>query len=189
MKVYTSAPAGTRIDIQLGARSMTTYPEGIHSEYTAVTQTVNAWHLLTFSYYQSPTGSSVTATNINKIVVLFHPNSSARDTIFFDDPTGPTSIPLGMKENESISSARLLQNQPNPATDNTIIPLILNSGGLVSLKIYDMLGHQVSTVLDKDLEAGQHNIPVNTSLLPSGAYFYIVNKDGYTQTRKLMITR
>lgn len=93
MKIYTSAPIGTKVEIQLGKKGDDNYPSGIHSQYEAITTVQNAWEELTFTFSQIPKGSMVSATEIDKITLLFSPNSSNGDTYYFDDLTGPELTP------------------------------------------------------------------------------------------------
>lgn len=93
MKIYTSAPIGTKIELQLGKKGDDNYPTGVHSQYEAFTTVQNAWEELTFTFSQIPKGSLVAATDIDKITVLFAPNSSSGDAYYFDDLTGPELVP------------------------------------------------------------------------------------------------
>jgi hypothetical protein len=188
LKVYSSAPAGMRVDLNIGARSNTVYPAGIHSIYSATTTTQHAWELLTFNFVQTPPGSSTTPTSIDKILLFFHPNSHVKDTIYFDDPSGQNETILGIEENSQMSF-KLFQNRPNPAKENTSIKLQVNSAGLVSMKLYDVLGKQVATLIDQNLNPGVHTIPVETEDMPDGIYFYVLKKGGITQTRKMIISK
>ncbi len=191
MKVYTSAPIGTQILLQLGIRSINDYPAGVHSEYAAATTVKNAWELVTFYYYNSPGGSYALPNKIDKIVILFNPNSNNRDTIFFDDITGPelNYNTSGIPYNESMPPAKLSQNNPNPAKQNTVISFQINTAGEVSLELFDMLGNSVSTILNQEMKAGSYSIPIETAAIPDGIYFYVLKMDGYSQTRRLVISK
>lgn len=92
MKVYTTAPAGTLIEIQLGKKSNTTYPAGTNSQYQAYTTKTGAWEELEFKYSQTPKGSETTTTNIDQITLLFNPGTSTSDTFYFDDIMGPALV-------------------------------------------------------------------------------------------------
>lgn len=89
MKVYTSAPVGTKVEIQLGKKGDDNYPSGIHSQYQAVTTVQNAWEELVFTFSQIPKGSQVSSTEIDRVAILFAPNSSSSDIFYFDDLTIP----------------------------------------------------------------------------------------------------
>lgn len=187
MKVFTSAPVGTSINLQLGVRSNTTYPAGVHSEYTAVTTAQNAWHMVTFNYVQSPAGSMALSTDIDKLVLFFKPNTTAVDTLYFDDFTGPAVNIAGVPIIAGAPGFELWQNSPNPAHGSTRIDLNLTQSGPVTLKIYDVLGKSVSTLLDGNLEPGHYSVPVETASLSNGVYFYELKNNGSARTLKMTI--
>ena len=190
IKLYSSAPVGTEIQLQLGKKSIDTYPAGTHSSYAGITTAQNAWELVTFYYYESPIGSMVLPTDIDKIILLFHPLSNSRDTIYFDDLQGPPLInPAGISRNEASPTFRLSQNSPNPSKQSTVINFQLNSSGLVSLELFDMLGNLVLSVLNQEMKAGVHSIPLETVTIPNGIYFYVLKKDGFSQTKRMVVSK
>jgi len=189
MKLYTNAPIGTKVDLQLGSRTNTTYPAGVHSEYQATVTAQGAWQLLTFNFIKVPTGSTVSPTDIDKIVVFFNAGANTKDTIYFDDPSGPQLSVIGLKENINTTQFKLYQNKPNPVKDNASIKLQLNSPGYVSLKLYDILGKPISILADQNMNEGLHSIPVNTENIPSGVYFYVLKKGNTSQTMKMIISK
>ena len=176
MKVYTTAPVGTVVQVQLGLKSNDTYPSGVHSEYTASTTVQNVWESLTFNYFQSPIGSLVLPTQINKIVVLLQPNTTSQDTMYFDDLMGPALAinTTGVPEVAVLSNLKLY---PNPAKDNTHISFQLSKSGAVSLELFDLLGNSISSLIDQDMKAGSHSIPIETSTIPNGIYFYVLKRE------------
>jgi hypothetical protein len=90
MKVYTTAPVGTLVEILLGCKGRNNeYPAGTHSQYQAYTTVTNTWEELNFKFSQVPEGSETSATQIDQITLLFNPNTSTSDTYYFDDITGP----------------------------------------------------------------------------------------------------
>src|SRR4051812_26696342 len=92
MKVYTTAPAGTLVEILLGSkRGNNDYPAGTHSQYQAYTKKSNEWEELEFKFSQIPQGSETAADQVDQIVLLFNPNSSTSDSYYFDDLTGPAT--------------------------------------------------------------------------------------------------
>jgi hypothetical protein len=188
MKVRTSAAPGTLVKIQLGTRTSTAFPAGVHSEYTATTSVSNAWELLTFNYWMSPVGGYTATTDIDKIVVFFHPNSSARDTVYFDDPSGPELIIIGVQERQKAVSMKLFQNIPNPAKLSADIRFQLNSAGKVTFQLNDLTGRAIiSTALW--MEKGLNTIPIDTELLHNGVYFYTVSANGFAQTKRMIISK
>lgn len=112
LKVYTSAPPGTLVEILLGSKKGNNdYPAGTHSQYQAYTKTSNKWEELEFLFSQIPQGSETSAAQIDQVVLLFNPNSSNSDTYYFDDLTGPT---LGTP---TASNMAVEEQQEAPADD------------------------------------------------------------------------
>ena len=190
MKLYCNAPIGTQIILQLGIKSVNDYPSGIHSLYAASTSVQNAWETLTFYYFETLGGTFALPTEIDKVVLLFRPNTSGRDTIYFDDLTGPVLFnSTEVSTNGDSAPLKLSQNFPNPAAQNTVINFQLNSSGDVSLELFDMLGNSVSTLLNEKMKTGSYSIPVETSTLANGIYFYVLKKEGNVISRKMIVSK
>ena len=79
---------------------------------------------------------------------------------------------------EAPTKVALDQNYPNPFNPETTIGFDLPIEGQVSLVIFDMLGRQVTRLLNEDRGAGHHKIRWNASNLASGTYFYILKAEG-----------
>lgn len=96
------------------------------------------------------------------------------------------SVRSGYAINHSID---LMQNYPNPFNPSTTITFTLTSKSMATLKIFDILGREVSTLISGVVEAGRHSIVWNATGIPSGAYFYRFRIGSYEQTRKLIILK
>ena len=83
----------------------------------------------------------------------------------------------------------LEQNYPNPFNPSTTIKFTIGAKQFVSLKLFDVLGKEVSTLVNEVLETGSHEVTLDASNLPSGAYFYTINTGSYTETRKMMVMK
>ncbi|MFN3426952.1 MAG: choice-of-anchor Q domain-containing protein [Candidatus Thermochlorobacter sp.] len=83
----------------------------------------------------------------------------------------------------------LSQNYPNPFNPTTVISYQLPVSSEVSLKIYDMLGRQVATLVEGRQEAGRYQVAFNAVQLASGLYFYRLQAGTFTQTRKMMLLK
>ncbi len=59
----------------------------------------------------------------------------------------------------------------------------------MSLKIYNMLGEEVATLVNEKKSAGKYNVDFNASALPSGVYFYQLSAGNFIQTRKMMLLK
>jgi len=98
--------------------------------------------------------------------------------------------------NQSLSSLnltpkqyRLNQNYPNPFNPSTVISYELQTNGIVTLEIYDMLGRRIATLVSEREDAGIHSVTFNASGLSSGIYFYRLTAGNFVKTKKLMLIR
>jgi methionine-rich copper-binding protein CopC len=92
-------------------------------------------------------------------------------------------------EKFTITLDNLEQNYPNPFSDFTNIGFTLSESGRVILKIHNMLGEEIATLLDKNLNKGRHNVQWNAGSLPSGIYIYQLNHGNYTSTGKMILQK
>ncbi|MBS4032994.1 MAG: T9SS type A sorting domain-containing protein [Ignavibacterium sp.] len=83
----------------------------------------------------------------------------------------------------------LNQNHPNPFNPSTTISWQLPLGSWLTLKVYDLMGREVVTLLNEYKPAGSYEIEFNASHLSSGVYFYTLKTDNNISTRKLLILR
>ena len=83
----------------------------------------------------------------------------------------------------------LEQNYPNPFNPATTISYNLPSKLFVTLKIYDLLGRDVATIVAEEQQAGKYSRQWHTSGYPSGVYFYRLQAGPYTETRRLVLLR
>ena len=87
------------------------------------------------------------------------------------------------------AQTELFQNYPNPFNPTTIITYRLSISGLVTLKIYDILGREIITLVNKFQNAGEHSIDFNARNLSSGVYFYQLRSGSFTATKKLLLMK
>jgi hypothetical protein len=83
----------------------------------------------------------------------------------------------------------LSQNYPNPFNPSTSISFKLSASSFVSLKIFDLLGREVTTIVSEQLSAGDHLRQWNAVNIPSGIYFYRLQNGSFTETKKLVLLR
>ncbi len=96
----------------------------------------------------------------------------------------------GVDENNNlINSFALSQNYPNPFNPSTIISYQLATAGQVSLKVYDVLGNEVATLVNKVQDPGSHSINFNASNLSTGVYFYQLKSGNYSLTKKMTLIK
>ncbi len=106
---------------------------------------------------------------------------------FLDTLTVITSVDFS---NDEIPNRYFLyQNYPNPFNPSTNIQFNVSSRQFVTLKIYDILGREITTLINEYKEAGTHSIQFNAEELPGGVYFYRLISDYYSETKKMILLR
>ena len=94
-----------------------------------------------------------------------------------------------LRPNSVQTSFRLLQNYPNPFNPQTEIPFTISTQTIVVLKIYDLLGREVATLLNEQMQPGSHVVHWDASRFASGVYFYQLQTNECTDTKKLILLR
>jgi photosystem II stability/assembly factor-like uncharacterized protein len=171
--------------------------------------------LLTGIYFINPDTGYVSGTKIWKTedggqTWVMQKDISETTVIFFSDSltgyagdhagniyktiNGGTS---GIKdESNLVESYQLFQNYPNPFNPSTkikyTIPSVISTGErnlFVTLKVYDVLGNEVATLVNEEKPAGAYEVVFNAENLPSGIYFYRLVSGKYTETKKMILLR
>jgi len=83
----------------------------------------------------------------------------------------------------------LKQNYPNPFNPGTRIDFEMKNAAFATLRVYNLLGQVVATLLRERLEAGSYNVEFNGANLPSGVYLYKLTAGNYVQTRRMTLIR
>jgi hypothetical protein len=83
----------------------------------------------------------------------------------------------------------LQQNYPNPFNPITTIQFQLANDGQTQLKVYDILGREISTVINQELKAGIHKINWDSSKVASGVYFYRLSSGNFVDTKKMIVAK
>ncbi len=150
-----------------------------------------AWHGI---YYTTNNGITWTYAGLDSIPVL--QLSVYGDTVYaatyYDGlyeltKSGVTKVdgPSG----STPSTYALFQNFPNPFNPTTKIGFQLSALSKVSLKIYDLLGREVETLVDGEISAGVHRVTFDASRFASGIYFYRLQAGNFTATKKLLLLK
>lgn len=97
---------------------------------------------------------------------------------------------IGVNNNQQIvKDYKLDQNYPNPFNPSTTISYSIPKSGMVTLKIFDITGREVSTLVNGYMNAGSKEIQFNASNLSSGIYFYTIKAGDFTDTKKMVLTK
>jgi hypothetical protein len=83
----------------------------------------------------------------------------------------------------------LSQNYPNPFNPGTTIEFALPKSTRATLRVFDLLGREVATLVDENLAVGVHRMEWNAGGVSSGVYLYRLHAGDFVQTRKLLLLR
>ncbi len=96
---------------------------------------------------------------------------------------------ISLNENLQIKDYALAQNYPNPFNPVTIITYELPKEGMVTLKIFDILGNEVKTLVNEQKEMGSYTVQFDASSLASGTYVYQLRVNDFTSTKKMLLLK
>ncbi|MCB9503801.1 MAG: T9SS type A sorting domain-containing protein [Deferribacteres bacterium] len=100
------------------------------------------------------------------------------------------SQPTGIVDSEDFQGEyKLFQNYPNPFNPSTILSFSLAEQGNANIKIYNLSGQVIQTVLNEYLSAGIHKVKWTPKDLPGGIYLSVLRVGQFTQTRKIMYVK
>lgn len=104
-------------------------------------------------------------------------------TLIMNKPTGIAEENLIPREN------KLFENYPNPFNPTTQIKYSIKENGIVTLKVYDVLGNEVAVLVNEEKQAGTYDISFNASAIASGIYFYRMTAGNFQQTKKMLLIK
>jgi hypothetical protein len=122
--------------------------------------------------------------------VRFRAKSAFGNNLYIDNTclsnpiTGVTPITLEIPAVYSLS-----QNYPNPFNPVTKINFALPKQGFVTLKIFDVLGREVKTLVNEVKTAGKFSVDFNASEFASGVYFYRMESNGFSDIKRMMLIK
>lgn len=128
--------------------------------------------------------------------IMFNPNTSEvlagtkEGKIFVMSSINGGSDGLTATEENGIPTEfELSQNYPNPFNPSTTIRFALPQSGNFTLKVYNMLGQEIATLIDGSMNAGMHNVSFNANGLASGLYIYRLAGDNVNITKKMILMK
>ncbi len=109
-------------------------------------------------------------------------------------PTGKINYTDAVKDEGMPESFALEQNYPNPFNPSTVIRYSVGASSHVSLKVFNVLGEQVATLVDEYQTAGSHEVRFSATggsaqALPNGTYFYRLETESFKETKKMVLLK
>jgi hypothetical protein len=100
-------------------------------------------------------------------------------------------IPVGINQISSVipEQFNLYNNYPNPFNPSTVIRFDISKSQFVKLSVFNMLGEEVSNLVNENLTPGSYSVDFNASYLSSGMYFYRIETPGFVQTKRMVLVK
>ena len=142
--------------------------------------------------------SNAASTSVSPTCIVYTPSTTLNLAAFSYAGLGPTNVyanqenlvtGINQNGNEVPVLYSLSQNYPNPFNPVTNIKFTLPTGGLVKLAIFDIMGREVASLINKDMNAGIYTADFDASSLSSGVYFYKLTAGSFTDTKKMMLVK
>ena len=162
---------------------------GVGAGSIAISSSTSGWTQFTCPITYGP------ATPDNTIITITITDTSTGGTFgtigsygYIDDLgfTGPAAVEQinGLSQDFYLS-----QNYPNPFNPSTKIHFSIPERSDITLKVFDVLGKEVATLLNEEKNAGNYQVDFSGYGLPSGIYFYTLNAGNFTETKKLVLMK
>jgi hypothetical protein len=186
------------------------FPISVTGSYSATfPELVDTFYLeLTLIRDLKPIHKWISGFNKNKIALINPPNLNVGDQIdiravikdksihnkfdYFPD-TGSVVInvlePLGIDNHDVVFNFSLNQNYPNPFNPRTIISFDIPYRSFIQLKIFDILGREITTLINNELDYGRHSIEFFPENLPGGIYFYKISCGDFIMSKKMVLLK
>ena len=110
------------------------------------------------------------------------------DGVLYGDTTFLT-VGVDDIQNVPVTEYKLYQNFPNPFNPSTSISYYLPERSYVKLKVYDLLGKEITVLINEEKEADHYQVNLDASNLPSGVYIYTLQVNGFTDSKKMLLLR
>ena len=124
--------------------------------------------------------SAININDTDKTTISNHLNLLKNPLFILTGLSGKKPAPLKFE---------LLQNYPNPFNPTTEIKYNLPEASRVVLNVFNIIGQQVASLVDENVEAGFHSVAFDGSNLPSGAYIYRLQTNNFVQTKKMILIK
>jgi hypothetical protein len=151
-------------------------------------QSVDSWYALRDSvlFFRDNDGEEV-PTDVSQIVLYNYALSSEE----ISDLGGVGQIPTAVSADKEdvLNSYKLDQNYPNPFNPTTNITLTIPVSGKTTLKVYNVSGQMITTLVDQNLVAGSYKYSFNGTDLPSGIYFYKLQSNNHIEMKKMLLLK
>ncbi|MBZ0182531.1 MAG: T9SS type A sorting domain-containing protein [Melioribacteraceae bacterium] len=188
--IYKSADAGDTW-ISLNKPANTT---GYYNQKIIMVSDTELYLLFYDTFYHSNDGGGtwkLVKKDAHYIYPQTHENiwATYAGGIIYTSNSGVVSVEDESKQTNIVSDFKLFQNYPNPFNPTTSIEYSVPSNENVTLKVFDILGREVATLVNQQMNPGNYKVQFDASQLVSGVYFYRISAGNYNKTMKMLLLK
>jgi len=184
--LWASSGSGTNLPNSF-ADTTTYYSMNTWYAFDPATKTIKdsiKWNFTAQGEDARPRGIAFSPSGDTAYVVCFGAGTYPVCQWFVNKATAVKKI-----DNNVIKNYELSQNYPNPFNPATEISFSVAKAGMVTLKVYDILGKEVATLVNENMSNGKYSVSFDASKLASGTYIYQLNANGAQITKKMMLLK
>ena len=185
VRTINNVPAGWSSSLCFGELCFAPQVDSVATTPDFLTQPLQPGDTLETSIHVFTDQTSI-ATAFVQIEVGTFRNPEDRFILDFKATTDPT---VSVNDDINLNSYHLFQNYPNPFNPSTKINYRISEAGMVQLKVYNILGVEVATLVNEFQYSGDHSVGFSPAGLSSGVYFYTLSVNNFTQTRKMILEK
>lgn len=184
----TLSAGGTNIAASSGVLTAGVGSKKVGDELTHSSPKSPSANIVTFDFtYTAPstTGNVTLYANGNSVNL----NGGSNGDLWNFAPNKVIVVnPVTDIEDEStISTFQLAQNYPNPFNPTTTIAFQIKEAGYATLKVYNLIGKEVATLVNEEKQVGKFEVKFDASNLSSGIYYYRLQSGNFTETKKMIL--
>jgi len=159
--------------------------------YKRSTDYGNTWETETrITNNTSQSENSFVVVSDSAVHLIWQDNPANNDDIYYKkNPTGNIITDVVCISNNTPNEFKLNQNYPNPFNPNTSIQYAIASRQFVQLKVYDVLGNEIATLVNEEKPAGMYNVQFTMNNVSSGIYFYQLRAGDFLETKKMILIK
>ena len=120
---------------------------------------------------------------------IFYIYSNSIDNELYEVDVSGIGLSTDVQEETAPSSFQLYQNYPNPFNPSTTINYSIPKKEFVLLKVYDVLGKEIATLVNEEKRQGSYSAKFNGNNLSSGVYFYKIESGNFTKVNKMLLLK
>jgi 1,4-alpha-glucan branching enzyme len=190
---YTTFDSISTMDVS-GAIKRITFADAfmkvnIIGSFDVISSTVQGNFAQTGTWYDYFTGSPINVTSTSQSVTLAPGEFHIYTTVQLPTPEADILNAINLNHNTVVKEYKLSQNYPNPFNPSTIIKYQIPEAGNVTLKIYDILGREVKTLVNEYQRSGTYEVAFSATNLSSGIYFYQIRTNNFVSTKKMILIK